>query len=92
MRGDYRPKRMATKFPVTLKTADGDRAVTMLDISLDGARLSTQAPILAGEAVTLQIGPSSVAALVQWSKSSTVGVRFMERPDPTMIDLIPEDD
>ena len=42
--------------------------------------------------VSVTIGPSPLPALIQWSRKGAVGLRFMERPDPQLIDLIPEDE
>lgn len=64
----------------------------MRDVSIDGAKVDIDRPILAGTAVTVTIGPATLPALVQWSRSTSAGLRFMERPDPQMLDLIPEDD
>ena len=89
---DYRPRRVATRFPITLIGDDGAVEVTLRDISIDGARCEVESPMLAGSAVTVRIGPSTLPALVQWTRKGSIGLRFMQRPDPLLISLIPRDD
>ena len=89
---DYRPKRLATRFPVALKGDGWEQRVIMRNISIDGARVEVAEPILAGSAVRVTIGSATFPALIQWSRKGSVGLRFMKRPDPQLIDLIPEDE
>ena len=91
---NHRPKRLKTRFPATLQDDCTTLNVMLRNISVDGAHIDVDpaTPILAGTAMHLQIGSAALPTLVQWSKKGSVGVRFLVRPDPQLINLIPADD
>lgn len=88
---EYRTQRKKTRLPIKLRTEEDEVIdVTLRDISVDGARIEVSEPILAGSAVSVEIGPATLPALVHWSRKGSAGLRFMERPDHGVLTLIPE--
>jgi hypothetical protein len=77
----YRANRTKTDV-IALLSAEGEREpVQIVDISRDGAKVTTPYPYQSGTATHLIIDGARLAALIQWSSDGFAGLRFLDRLD-----------
>ena len=78
-----RATRVSVRYPAVLIEPDGCRVeVTILDVSSSGFRLETDAELLAGEEVRLQLPKlAPVRASIQWTRGREAGGTFLDAVD-----------
>jgi hypothetical protein len=76
-----RPARIETHFPATLVDADGSRIpVTVTDISRQGCKLESEAPLKIGAKVQLELPKHGVfPAQIRWALGNSAGAIFLEQ-------------
>jgi len=87
----YRPMRRLTQMGAEIVSDAGIANVSLDDISRDGARISPGLWLAPGSAVTLKIAGQELPAVVHWSKKSSAGLRFLQRPDVETLRLAEND-
>jgi hypothetical protein len=95
-------KRADTVIPGMLIFGNLKVRISVLDLSIAGAKIRTDAPIDAGRRISLAIdGFGSFPAEVVWRREGRIGIRFRDEPSviaealpehiATRVDAVPED-
>lgn len=81
-KGAHRPRRdgrASLSFPCTIILPDGKFPCELKDVSLGGARISTDARLEPGRTLWLKFDEYEAFATVMWARGGECGVKFEER-------------
>ena len=84
----YRPHRYPTQFPIRLKTPDGFKDATLLDVNETGARVQGQAHLRRGDIVTVLALNEHVPGTVRWVGNDRVGISFSPAISRRVVDIL----
>ena len=82
--------RVPVALPASLQAGKERHSVQLLDVSAGGARVSCQAVLAAGTAVTLDCGSLARSGVVRWQNGGLIGLMFDSELDSRVVSALTE--